>query len=282
MPATRPDPITCTGHADFVQLQNGQWWAVFLGCQPYEQTWFNTGRQTFLLPVTWENDWPIILKDDAVVPRVLDRPALPAQPAADPPTHGTFKWTDNFDGNSLNLRWNFLRVPTQQWYSLTEIPGSLLIAPRPQTLTEYDNPSLIACRQQHADFSASVSINVRPATARCDAGLFAFQNETHYFFLGVHLDGGQAKQIFLEQMSAPASRGRAQPAQVLATAPLPDGSSHVELQISATGRPYSFKYRVDSGDFKSLADKVDGSILSTDVAGGFQGVMVGMFARTSP
>jgi hypothetical protein len=39
---------------------------------------------------------------------------------------------------------------------------------------------------------------------------------------------------------------------------------------------------VDSGDFKSLADKVDGSILSTDVAGGFQGVMVGMFARTSP
>ncbi len=35
LPANRADAITCTGHADFVELANGDWWAVFLGCQPY-------------------------------------------------------------------------------------------------------------------------------------------------------------------------------------------------------------------------------------------------------
>lgn len=33
----RPDPITSTGHADFVETPNGEWWAVFLGIRPYRE-----------------------------------------------------------------------------------------------------------------------------------------------------------------------------------------------------------------------------------------------------
>lgn len=57
---SRPHPITTTGHADMVQPPSGEWWAVFLGCRPYEGNHFNTGRETFLAPVRWEGDWPII------------------------------------------------------------------------------------------------------------------------------------------------------------------------------------------------------------------------------
>ena len=59
----RPNPITSTGHADFVQTESGDWWAVFLGCRPYhpyEKEYYNTGRETFLAPVKWENGWPTI------------------------------------------------------------------------------------------------------------------------------------------------------------------------------------------------------------------------------
>ena len=41
----RKFPITCTGHADFVQTESGRWWAVFLGCRPYEpysKNYYNT------------------------------------------------------------------------------------------------------------------------------------------------------------------------------------------------------------------------------------------------
>ncbi|MGD0461064.1 MAG: glycoside hydrolase family 43 protein [Tepidisphaeraceae bacterium] len=278
LPADRPDPITCTGHADFVETSGGEWWAVFLGCRPYQRNRYNTGRETFLLPVRWENNWPIILKDDQIVPRIVPRPNLPAQPEAEFPLHGSYSWTDSFDGDRLNLRWNFLRAPAQQWYSLKE--GSLLIAPRSVALTSLENPSFIACRQQHADFTAAVVVMVNPATAPCDAGLVAFQNESHYFFLGIGIDGGGARQVFVEQVAASAAGARSGPdIKVLAAAPLPEGSERVELKIEAAGRPYSFFYRA-GGDFKPLKEKVDGSILSTDVAGGFQGVMLGIYARS--
>lgn len=59
----RKDPVTTTGHADLVQTQNGTWYAVFLGCRPYEGNYFNIGRETFMCPVTWTNDgWPVITK----------------------------------------------------------------------------------------------------------------------------------------------------------------------------------------------------------------------------
>jgi hypothetical protein len=51
-------------------------------------------------------------------------------------------------------------------------------------------------------------------------------------------------------------------------------------QQQADGKPYSFFYRVGDAEFKPLKQNVDGSVLSTDTAGGFQGVMQGMFARS--
>jgi xylan 1,4-beta-xylosidase len=241
---------------------------------------YNTGRETFLLPVRWENNWPVILTNDQIVPRIVPRPNLPAQPETDFPLHGSFAWSDIFDGDRLNLRWNFLRAPTQQWYSLTQTPGSLLIAPRPVALTSLENPSFIACRQQHADFTATTILVTNPTTSPCDAGLVAFQNESHYLFLGVRIDAGGAREVFLEQIATRTpSPNPSKDIKILATAPLPEGSERVELKIEAAGRPYSFFYRT-GGEFKPLKENVDGSILSTDIAGGFQGLMLGMYARS--
>jgi alpha-N-arabinofuranosidase len=274
LPPDRPDPVTCTGHADFVESSSGEWWAVFLGCRPYERNFYNTGRETFLLPVEWKNDWPIILAKGQTVPRILDRPKLPV--TASSPTTGSFNWIDDFKSSQLNLRWNFLRVPKQEWYGLTA--GGLQIAPRPETLTSFQNPSFIACREQHADFSASTTISINPQTTTCDTGLVAFQNETHYFFLGVRIQDGTAREVFLEQVSGgkPADPS----STILASAPLPPECDRIELKIQAQGRPYSFFYRTGNKNFVAMKEQVDGSILSTDIAGGFQGVMLGMYARS--
>ncbi len=66
---SRAFPVTSTGHADFVETQNGEWWAVFLGTRPYANDTYNIGRETFLLPVRWVDGWPVILvgqRDGAV------------------------------------------------------------------------------------------------------------------------------------------------------------------------------------------------------------------------
>ncbi|NCB26720.1 MAG: glycoside hydrolase family 43 protein, partial [Bacteroidia bacterium] len=54
-------PIQATGHADLFCTPEGQWFAVFLGVRVFGKALLhNLGRETFLAPVTWIDDWPII------------------------------------------------------------------------------------------------------------------------------------------------------------------------------------------------------------------------------
>ena len=40
----------------------------------YEGVHYNTGRETFLLPVTWRDGWPIILEQGRAIPYVVRGP----------------------------------------------------------------------------------------------------------------------------------------------------------------------------------------------------------------
>ena len=118
----RPDIVTSTGHADLVQSKEGDWWAVFLGCRPYEADYYNTGRDTYLLPVAWKNGWPVILDKGKAVPTVLamkpwQQKMQKAVPVGAVATTGNFAYTDRFVGDRLDGRWMFLRNPSQ-FYSL--------------------------------------------------------------------------------------------------------------------------------------------------------------------
>jgi xylan 1,4-beta-xylosidase len=273
----RSNPIACTGHMDMVDAGNGEWWAVFLGVRPYEGDMYNIGRETFMLPVTWEDGWPAILKPGQEVPRVVKRPNLPAGAKAKVPTSGSFKWTDDFKGKELNLAWNFLRTPREQWWSLKS--GSLLVRPRAVTLTSSGrnagNPSFIARRQQHLDFSAETTLIVNSKTASSEAGLAALQNDANYFFLGVRVTDGRAKEVFLEQHTK-----RSPGVEVLATLPLADDAKSVELKMTGAGKDYAFFYRTKSkGEWTPVKEKADGTLLSTNAGGGFVGTMIGMYSR---
>lgn len=74
------DEVQNTGHADLVEDTKGQWWAVVLGVRPSRRgdTWEDSvlgtlsrstcgliiltflGRETFLVPLEWKDDWPVI------------------------------------------------------------------------------------------------------------------------------------------------------------------------------------------------------------------------------
>jgi alpha-N-arabinofuranosidase len=274
--ADRPNPVTCTGHADLVQTPAGDWWAVFLGSRCYDVTLTNLDRETFLLPVRWQDGWPIILSGDETVPRVLHRPSLPPQPPATTPHNGSFTWRDDFASKALSPAWNFLRTPRESWHSLRGKPGGLLIRPRPIDLSSRGNPSLIARRLQHHHFRASTLVSLSD-DPRVDAGLVAFRNENHYFFLGTRLTShGGGREIFLEYAAGKTTPGGP---EIVARATLPAKTKAIELNMNGERRNYSFRYRTVGGDWINLKENADGSILSTDVAGGFVGTYLGMFAR---
>ncbi|HEY0041899.1 MAG TPA: glycoside hydrolase family 43 protein, partial [Flavisolibacter sp.] len=107
----RKHPITSTGHADLVELPDGRWYTVFLGTRPYEGDYYNTGRETFLTPVVWENEWPLINPgvEDLQYSYPVPFPSK-TRKATGSKYSGNFSYKDDFAGKALSKDWIFLRT----------------------------------------------------------------------------------------------------------------------------------------------------------------------------
>ncbi|WP_104052644.1 MULTISPECIES: glycoside hydrolase family 43 protein [unclassified Arthrobacter] len=67
--------VQCVGHADLVQATDGSWWAVALATRPRHSLTL-LGRETFLAPVAWENDWPVFNPGLGCLPESGEVPAF--------------------------------------------------------------------------------------------------------------------------------------------------------------------------------------------------------------
>lgn len=274
-----PHAVTCTGHADLFVGPDGRWWSVFLGCRPFAGgNWF-TGRETFLLPVTWTDDgWPVILPRGERVPALIPAPAVPSSvthaPLPSLPTTGNFSVVEKFDRAALPLHWFMLRAPHSVWWQTGD--GALRLTPLAATLADRDaQPAFLARRVQHANFDASVTLDI-PTAPGVTAGLVAFQSETQHFFFGVRRSG-EGLIVFLERRHAGKTDSLAQ-----ATAP---ATPQLTLSLSAREQTLAFSFSVPGGAARTLADKVDSYPLTVQAAGGglhFTGAVLGIHARREP
>ncbi|TDP02260.1 glycoside hydrolase family 43 protein [Flavobacterium sp. 245] len=270
----RKNLVSTTGHADFVELPNGDWWAVFLGCRPYEGDLYNTGRETFMMPVEWKNGWPEIKGGNEPLPMKNKRPNLPLSKEKIEPNNGNFTWQDNFDSKELGLKWNFIRTPSEKWYELTN--GKLVIKPRKESIHTETNFSFIGRRQQHLKFEASVKLEFNPKDNLTVAGLTAFQNEKHYFLVGKRLNTANKLEVFVEKTAGKINNGKP---EIIAKKELLDTDKVLFVKIEGNRKLYSFYFKTKEKEKWNLLIKdVDGSILSTKEAGGFVGTYLAMYA----
>ncbi|HZZ19948.1 MAG TPA: glycoside hydrolase family 43 protein [Opitutaceae bacterium] len=273
LPSSRRNPVTSTGHADLVEAPNGSWWAVFLGCQPYEGDYYDTGRETFMLPAKWVDGWPVILDSGLAVPlEVSSLAGVNPVRSKDTPLSGNFTWSDDFTKPSLGTPWVMLRSPHETWWKTGEA-SHLLLEPRTVALSGNGNPSFLGRRLQHAHFDAETTLHV-PSTNGVAAGLAIFQNEQHYFRLGVVRISDTRAIIYVEQMTGDDS-GYQMP---LAG----DFGTPMGFRISGDGASLSFFYSRKPGEWIKLGPDRDAKVLSTKVAGGFVGTLVGPFADVEP
>ncbi len=256
-------PIVGTGHADLVETQNGEMWLVLLAMRPYGGYFYNLGRETFLVPARWEDDWLIVSPGTGRVEFEYPAPNLPeyifeAQPRR-----------DDFDDPTLAYYWNFLRTPREDFYSLTERPGFLRLRLRPQKLSEQTNPSFVGRRQQHIDFTAQTEFEFAPQSNNESAGLALLQNKDFYYLFVITRDTETVVRLIKR------AHGND---ETLVTQPV--SSSRHALKVSAHGQNYNF-YFSKNNQWHPLAENIDGRILSTPVAGGFVGAYIGIYASSN-
>ncbi len=136
----------------------------------------------------------------------------------------------------------------------------------------------MARRQQHLHYDASTALQL-PA-AGSSAGIVAFQNEQYHYYLGVrrHPDGAE---IFVEQAAGAA-------VQQLLSQVVKGAQQQIQLKIAGDKGEVRFFYALggDQAKWQPLSSPqgavFDGKILSTQVAKGFVGTMLGMHSRLEP
>jgi alpha-N-arabinofuranosidase len=269
-------PIAAAGHADFVQAGDGRWWSVFLATRPYQDNLSNLGRETFLLPVAWREEWPEILPPKTPVPRTQPRPAPAASRVVD-----RSHWRDNFEAPSLSPDWEMIRTPRLAWYTLTAKPGSLTIQAREVSISGSGNPSFLGKRQRHENAVVETEFRYFPAREGDRAGLAAFADERHHYFLGLQqTPRGPMLVVSMRNGADDPEEGRIVAADPYTGAP----GAAIRLRISARGAAYDFAYAFTGGDYRNLLENADGKILASEPTNQFTGTLIGVYAarRTLP
>ncbi|WP_395623747.1 glycoside hydrolase family 43 protein [Sphingomonas daechungensis] len=273
LPRDRPNPITSAGHADFVQTGRGEWWATFLATRPYAGDFYNTGRETFLMPVHWKDGWPTITEAGEAIPWVAARPNLPGGNKPPVPLNGSFVFRETFAGSKLPLHWMMMRNPRESWWKIER--GALELRARPVALGDNGNPSFLARRQQHLNATATTEIRFDPSKG-VEAGIVALQSDDFWYFLAMGEDKGRPV-IRLKRRAGPSDPATG---AIIQQAALSRKGS-VQLRIDARGGKYDFSWSNDGNRWNLLAKDVDGTVLSTKRAGGFVGTIFGVHAYQS-
>lgn len=255
--------IQGTGHGDLVEAHDGSWWMVFLGfrCMRQFAQYHHLGRETFLAPVTWDSDGWLTVYQDGTVDVIMEADGLPEHAWEDEPVR------DDFVIPTLNLCWNFLRNPSADDWTLQERPGWLRLKGSAVTLNDVASPAFIGRRQQHVDCRAATRLDFSPQKANEEAGLTVLMNEAHHYEIGVKYQDG-SRLVFVRRCIGDLMAVVAQ--EVIS-------AGMVELMVEASPDVYTFSYTVDGQTPRTLAT---GSTryLTSEVAGGFTGVYIGLYA----
>ena len=271
-PKDRKNKMDWTGHADLVQGPDGKYYGVFLGIRPNEKDRVHTGRETFLLPVDWSGEFPVF--ENGLVP-LKPKLKMPAgvknqsgQNGFFP--NGNFSYTDNFTAKKMDFRWIAMRGPREDFISTGK--DGLQITPFPKSIKEMAPISALFHRQQHNAFGATVTLQYIPSSEKDLAGITCYQSEKFNYVFGI-----TKKRADNYLLLARTEKGTT---KIIASEKI-DVHNPVQLQVEAEGDNYRFNYSTDKQNFKNIGGTVSGDILSTNVAGGFTGSLIGLYATSA-
>ena len=175
---------------------------VALGKRGDEQRESNMGRETHLIPVSWEkatvrweqvsdNEWkPVIYEFPVGAPETGKVERINPIPFKQTQQYLDDAFNDNFNGSKLNLEWNFRRVPKANTFSLSARTGYLRLYAKPEIIENRGQASLMGFRQRESDFQYSTSIHFRPEKNGEEAGISLFQKDNNYINFTLIKDQG--------------------------------------------------------------------------------------------
>ena len=249
--------VHATGHADLVTGAAGNWWLVCLGIRPQAgfPGWHHLGRETFLAPLSWEDGWPVV--ENGEIPQRSDVP-LPGEPVSEPDDHGALEHTDTDFADGRGFEWLWRRDPERDRYEFTD--EGLRLWGGPETLDE-PGTTFLGRRQTNFDCRVRADLQFAPDAGE-EAGVTLLMDEDHHYDVGVVGGEDTGREAIVRLYIGDAI-------DVVARRPV---GECVTLGVDAEAQRYEFLV-----DGEPVADARP-KYLSTEVAGEFTGVFVGLYA----
>ena len=196
--------------------------------------------------------------------------------------NGNFTFTDNFTAATLDYRWIAMRGPRDSF--IRKVAGGISIKPFEANIKAMAPVSALFHRQQHSSFEAEVTLQYLPGNEKDLAGITCYQGEAFNYVFGVTKKDNEYYLVLAktarERQAGPPRPGTPAKTTVLASVKV-DLQKPIRLQVSASQQDeYSFNYSTDGTSFINLGGPVSGDILSTNVAGGFTGALIGLYATS--
>ena len=224
------------------------------------------GRETFLARVIWENDWPVVNPGLGILSGELNidldeyipdcrRTLIP----------GTKKLYDFTHLDELGYEFMCLRNPGADMYELREGEG-LYLKCDTDLLSGKGSPSYVCIRQDCHCFEAAVTLTGDELYEGARAGIALFQSEDYNLRFEY---SGVSANVILRKNGVDEKIASAVSPQKLIT-----------LVINVMGTKATL-FTVRDNAAEILVRDLDVSSLSTEVAGGFVGCTIGMFAEDS-
>lgn len=258
-------PVQYVGHGDLVETSDGRWYMVMLASRPCKG-YTNLGRETFLAEVIWEEGWPIVNAGAGKLKEVME---LPGEPAEIVPRSDVYHFYEKILDPSMVM----LRNPRQEMYSLQDREGYLRLFLQPETLSDLASPSFVSVRQQSYNYLAGTMFELIEGEENEEAGLAIIQNDKSYLTFTVKTTA-EGKNTEVRAVDGFGKIGRA----VLASRSV--SSRENILKIVSREQKTSF-YVVENGKDIPVLENVEVSFLSTEIAGGFVGCTIGMYATSN-
>lgn len=274
----RANKVDWAGHADIIEGPDGEYYAVFLGIRPNEEDRVNIGRETFILPVDWSGTFPVFVNGLVPLEPKLEMPEGVTNKTGEDGflPNGNFTFEENFSSDQLDYSWIGLRGPREAFILKTD--KGIQITPFEANIKELKPTSTLFRRQQHNSFSFTATIEYKPGSEKDLAGLTCLQNESSNYVFGI-TKKGEEYILLLERNKQKDRRSREVISEIVASTKI-DLEKPLSLQVEAEGDKYRFSYSTDGKDFVNLGGTVSGDILSTNVAGGFTGALIGLYATS--
>ena len=250
----------------YVELESGESWFIhFQDRDAY-------GRIVHLQPMAWVDDWPVmgtaVLEGVGIGEPVSiwRKPKVHSAAAVDPNTEPPT--SDEFDGESLGLQWQWQANPRPEWYSLQDRPGHLRLfaQPYPEGVdTLYGAPHLLCQKFPAPEFSAMAGLDFHPSGQDEQAGLAVFGHEYHYIALRSRPEG--------VRLVAVRGDGAGEKAKEEVLAELPLNTNKVVFRVSVVREAVcAFSYSTDMETFHAIGEPFRA------VPGGWVGAKLGLFA----